>query len=60
MYATATTPLIDAIPEPGLIRQRLAHLMREQDLLRALLRVAERKQREQERQRQQGGPGDGA
>jgi hypothetical protein len=38
--------LLEAIPPPPVIRRRLAQLMREQDLLRSLLRVSERKQRE--------------
>jgi hypothetical protein len=41
-----TDNLLDAIPDPLTIRSRLAQLMREQDLLRSLLRVSERKQRE--------------
>ena len=36
--------ILDAIPDPTAIRSRLAQLMREQDLLRSLLRLAERKQ----------------
>ena len=42
-----TGNLLDAIPDPPAIRYRLAQLMREQDLLRTLLRVAERNQQGQ-------------
>ena len=38
--------LLDAIPDPPTIRSRLASSLREQDLLRSLLRVSERKQAE--------------
>jgi hypothetical protein len=46
MKSQRTSELIEAIPSPQAIRQRLAHLMREQDILRSLLRVAERKEAE--------------
>jgi hypothetical protein len=39
-----TESLIGTIPEPAVIRSRMVDLMREQDLLRAMLKVAERKQ----------------
>jgi hypothetical protein len=42
MSQQAANPL-DAIPDPPAIRSRLAQLMREQNLLRSLLRVSERK-----------------
>ena len=41
-----TGKLTDAIPDPAAIRRRLAQLMREQDVLRALLRIAERTQQQ--------------
>jgi hypothetical protein len=45
--STTADPLLDKIPPPRIIRSRLAALMPEQDLLRSLLRVSERKEREQ-------------
>jgi hypothetical protein len=44
--AAPQTNLIETIPDAQLIRERLSCLMREQDLLRSLLRVAERKERD--------------
>jgi hypothetical protein len=38
--------LLESIPPPPVIRKRLAQLMREQDMLRSLLRVSERKERD--------------
>ena len=35
--------LVNAIPEPGVIRERLRELTREAIVLRALLKVAEKK-----------------
>jgi hypothetical protein len=56
MTSTGESPL-DAVPRPGEIRARLAALVREQVLLRALLKVAERKHVEpvQQPRRQEGG-----
>lgn len=52
-HAAPPITIIESIPNPLEIRDRLAQLMREQDLLRSLLRVAERKERQQPHQ--QGG-----
>jgi hypothetical protein len=50
-------PLIETIPSPDAVRARLAQLIREQDILRALLRLSERKREAVERDRlQRGGP----
>jgi hypothetical protein len=50
-------PLTDMIPPPDSIRGRLAELTREANLLRQLLRVAERKERQQQAGRpENGGP----
>lgn len=38
--------LLSAIPPPEAVRERLAQLIREENLLRALLRLSIRKQRE--------------
>ena len=38
-----TKNLLDTIPDPPTIRSRLAQLIREQNLLRSLLRVADKK-----------------
>lgn len=38
-----TSPLLETIPDPEAIRARLSQLVREQHVLRSLLRVAERK-----------------
>jgi hypothetical protein len=40
------TTVLEAIPDPAAVRQRLAHALREVDLLRRLLRLAVRKERE--------------
>jgi hypothetical protein len=54
-------PILDKIPPPADIRQRLVQLTREQALLRSLLRVSERKQDALERERiQSGGKNDAA
>jgi hypothetical protein len=54
-------PLIQTIPSPDSVRARLAQLVREQDILRALLRVSEHKREAVERDRlQKGGPLRGA
>jgi hypothetical protein len=37
-------PLIDALPDPSTIRARLSELSTEADLLRALLRLLERRE----------------
>ena len=62
MFPSPFTRLIDVIPSPVMVRERLTTTLRELALLRSLLRLSERaaKERERERQRQQGGPGDGA
>jgi hypothetical protein len=38
---TAATPLIDRLPEPRQIRERLSEIAAEANLLRSLLRVVE-------------------
>jgi hypothetical protein len=38
------SPILEAIPDPETIRRRMAALLREQMILRGLLRVAERHQ----------------
>jgi hypothetical protein len=38
-------PLLESIPPPTIIRARMAELMREQELLRSLLRTSEHKER---------------
>jgi hypothetical protein len=45
--------IIETIPDPTTIRSRLAQLMREQDILRGLLKVAERKEKKLNQQREQ-------
>jgi hypothetical protein len=45
--------LPDLIPDPDMVRRRLAVALTEADLLRSLLRVSERLARERERLRQQ-------
>jgi len=47
--ATNTRSLLDAIPDPELLRDRLANIHSEAALLRALLRLAERAARRRER-----------
>jgi hypothetical protein len=49
-------PILDKIPEPDVIRERLAQLVRERSLLRRLLKVSQEKQAaaQQERQRRGG------
>jgi hypothetical protein len=46
-------PLLDGIPAPEVIKDRLAQLVREQQLLRSLLRVSRRKAEALERENQQ-------
>lgn len=41
-----TTPPLEQIPPPDVIRRRLADLARERQLLRQLLRVADRRERD--------------
>ncbi len=41
---TPDTNLADLVPSPDTIRRRLAALLREREVLRGLLKVAERKQ----------------
>lgn len=38
------TPILDALPDPPLIRSRLSDLAAEADLLRALLRLLEQRE----------------
>jgi len=38
----APAPLIEQIPDPTVVRDRLAHALREVNLLRQMLRLAER------------------
>lgn len=42
-------PLIDAVPDPGTVRNWLARSIRQSALLRSLLRLAERKANLEER-----------
>jgi hypothetical protein len=46
-------PLLDVIPPPEAIKDRLTQLVREQQLLRSLLRVSRRKAEALERESQQ-------
>jgi hypothetical protein len=46
-------PLIQDIPDPETVRSRLAQIVREQAILRGLLRLSQRKQQAVERDRQQ-------
>jgi hypothetical protein len=48
-----TLPVIESIPDPEAIRNRLAQIAREQLLLRGLLKVAQRKREAIERERAQ-------
>jgi hypothetical protein len=50
--ARSTSDILPDIPDPDTIRQRLAVVLTEADLLRAQLRVSTRLQRERERLRQ--------
>ncbi len=52
-------PLIEQIPGPDAIKSRMAQLVREQQLLRSLLKLSHRKAEALDRERQQsqqGGP----
>ena len=42
-------PVIDRLPEPGIIRERLGYLLRESRLLRRLLPLAEKAAEERDR-----------
>jgi hypothetical protein len=44
MQPLEAQPLLEVIPEPGVIRNRLAQLVRERVLLRGLLKLSEQKQ----------------
>jgi hypothetical protein len=46
MEPNLTPDIYDSVPRPAAIRCRLAYLLRERDVLRALLRVAELKERD--------------
>jgi hypothetical protein len=48
-------PVIDSLPTPEMVRERLGLLLREVELLRRLLRVAERAAQERERRKGKGG-----
>lgn len=53
--STADQPdIIQRIPEPDVIRERLAVLVREADTLRKLLRVAERAKQNRQAQSREG------
>jgi hypothetical protein len=45
---------LEVIPEPAVIRARIASLSREQTILRKLLRVSEDRQRDMERYQREG------
>jgi hypothetical protein len=50
-----TTTLINALPTPRVIRERLGVILREAELLRRMLRLAERIAQERGRRHQNGG-----
>jgi hypothetical protein len=52
MTATPSNDILPDIPDPEAVRQQLAVVLTEADLLRAQLRVSTRVQRERERLRQ--------
>jgi hypothetical protein len=41
-------PILDAVPKPQTVRERLGQVLREANLLRAMLRLSERVERERE------------
>jgi hypothetical protein len=51
-------PLIESIPDPETVRSRLAQIVREQQLLRSLLRLSRQREEaaQRERAQRQGGP----
>jgi len=50
---TLDKPLLDILPEPEAVRDRLGDILREAKLLRALLRLSERAERYRHLDRQQ-------
>jgi hypothetical protein len=57
MPVTEQRPILEGIPHPDTIRSRLSELVHEAALLRGLLKLSERRHRQQEyRSRQAGGP----
>jgi len=55
MHDLQFPPLIHVLPPPQAIRERLGAVLREADLLRRLLRLAEQANRERERRQEEGG-----
>jgi hypothetical protein len=54
-------PLIESIPDPETVRSRLAQIVREQQLLRSLLRLSRQREEAAQRERaQRPGGSDGA
>lgn len=49
--AEPNPPVVDQIPPPEIVRAQLSRAIREAELLRQLLRLSERKQRDAEKQR---------
>jgi hypothetical protein len=53
----SNSPLLDTLPAPQVVRQQVGRLLRELDLLRRLLRLAESAAQERERREKGGGCG---